>query len=141
MSVLDKDCFLSNAQAITASAASDDYFSFGSGWNALGQEMYLGVQVTTTFDSANDTGTLAVSARVDDNTSFSSARTLVSSKAYTITDMANDGLVEGQTFYVPIPWQPELSEKYFDAYYTVGTQNFSAGAVNTFITTNPPRQK
>ena len=134
--LLDKDCCLGTAQAVTASAGTTDYFALGSGFNAPAANMYLQVNCTTTADSANDTATVVVSIQVDDNVSFDSPATLSQSASFAIDSAA---LTAGGVILVPFAWNDSLANKYLRGYFTVGTQNLSAGAFTTHIVTNPPR--
>ena len=136
MSVLDKDCCLGTAQAVTASAGTTDYFALGNGFNAPAGNLYLQVNCTTTADSANDTATVVVGVQVDDNTGFSTPETLAQSGSFAI---ASAELTAGGVILVPIPWNASLANKYLRGYFTVGTQDLSAGAFTTHIVTNPPR--
>ena len=132
----DKDTYLMTDTAVTASAGTTDYFALGSGFNAPAANMYLQVNCTTTADSANDTATVIVGVQVDDNTGFSTPTTLASSGSFAI---ASAELTAGGVILVPIPWNPSLANKYLRGYFTVGTQDLSAGAFTTNIVTNPPR--
>ena len=134
----DKDTQIATAQAFTASNGSENYFSLGSGFNALNQGLYMEFACTTTCDSANDTATLIGSVQVDDNTSFSSPITLASSGSFAI---GNDELKSGGMFTVPIAWNPDLRDKHMRGYVTVGTQDLTAGAFDISIEKNPPRYK
>ena len=134
--MLDAQSMFSNAQAITASAASTNYFDQGAPGTPpyaaapLGQDLGAGnaipivVEVTTDFATLTS---LKVAVEVDDNTSFSSATTVMETEAIPAAS-----LVAGYRFSlngVPLG----TNERYIRLYYTVGGSNATAGAVTAHM--------
>jgi len=127
----DYDLLFSEAQLITASAASTNYLNPSVVQN-LGNAAFVEVNVTTVLDSAGEAATLTVGIQVDDNSSFTSATTLVSSGTIVEAD-----LVAGKQILIPIPFNRIPTEYYMRLYYTAGTENFTSGAVTAHIVFNP----
>ena len=132
----DKDTCLMTDAAVTASAATTDYFAPGAVQNAPGANMYLEVICTTTADSANDTATVVVSIQADSTSSFGSPVTLASSGSFAI---GSAELTAGGRILVPFPYNAAAADKYIRGYFTVGTQDLSAGKFTVDIVTNPAR--
>ena len=134
----DADCVLATAQAVTASAGTTDFFVNGTpGFNALTDQMQMEFRCVTTCDSANDTATLIGSVQVCPNDDFSNhAVTIGSSGSFVI---GSEQLTAGGLFHVPIGWNPDLDNNHMRGYFTVGTQNLSAGAFDVEIVKNPQR--
>lgn len=131
---IDYETKLSSAQAVVSSGASDNYIDLGVARDiGNSEELYLMVQVTTTAASSGST-TVAFSLQCDDNTSFSSAKTVIDSGA-----IAKATLVAGYQMFIPIP--PGCDEQYVRLYYTVGTANMTAGAFTAAIVQAPQLSK
>lgn len=131
--ILDSQNLFSDGQAVTASAASTNYIDLGAGGtpyegaSALGRAIGKGVpialmvQVSVTFATLTS---LAVSVETDDNTSFSSATTVVTTPAIGVAS-----LVAGYRF--PLEVLPHgINERYLRLYYTVAGSNATAGAID-----------
>lgn len=127
----------SNKQAITASAASTnhiDLLATGTSYGAaaalnrdLGKgnliPVYIGV--TTAFATLTS---LKVAVQTDDNSSFSSATTVLETEAIPVAS-----LVAGYQFNIQnIPLQS--TERYIRLYYTVAGSNATAGNIQAGIT-------
>jgi len=136
--LLDEQALFSNDQAITASAASTNYMNLGAtatppGAPAalvrdLGGANNIEILVQVTEDFATLTS-LTITVEVDDNSSFSSAKTVASSGAIAAAD-----LVVGKK--IPITVLPEgTDEQYLRMYYTVTGSNATAGKVVAGLTT------
>lgn len=123
---------LSNSQAVTASAASTNYIDLGATGTpplhsvALARDIGRGprvpirIQVTEDFATLD---TLTVALQVDDNSSFSTPKTVLSSGAIALAS-----LVAGYAFnldYIP----KGTDERYMRLYYTVGGSNATAGKI------------
>ena len=134
--MLDKDTCLMTDTAVTASAGTTDYSNPGAVINAPSGNLYLQVDCTTTADSSTDAATVVVSVQADDNTSFTSATTLASSGSFAI---GSAELTAGGRILVPIPFNAVAAEKYLRGYFTVGTENLSAGKFTVQIVSNPAR--
>lgn len=109
--ILDQKEIFSDAQAITATAASTSYIDFGKDRNVgIGEPMC--VLVTCGVAMGGTSPTMTVSLRTDDNSSFSSPTTLTSSRQF--SSMAVNEYVA-----VPVP-NDSSCERYLQAYYTMG---------------------
>ena len=120
----------SDKQAITGSAASTNYIDLGDTGtpprgNKLardigkGQPVHLEAQVTTDFATLTS---LTIAVQVDDNTSFSSPKT-VSSETIVAAD-----LVAGKN--LAMQFVPNgVDQRYVRIYYTVGGSNATAGNI------------
>lgn len=137
--IFDKLGLFSNAQAITASAASTDIVDFGAPGTpiraaaALSQDLGksiipIRVQVVTTFATLTS---LTVSWQMDNDEAFGSATTVWASQAVPLAS-----LVAGYVFNVQhVPLLSE--ERYGRLLYTVGGSNATAGAVTAgFVVAN-----
>lgn len=124
----DKVLVLSEAQAVTASAASDNYLDPGVVTNP-GNPFMLDVTVDTAFGSGTGSATLTVSIEVGKESTFSTKKTLCSSAAIVYTD-----LTKGHQLLLPIPHQftADKDYTYMRAYYTVSAA-MNAGALTAVI--------
>jgi hypothetical protein len=135
--LLDEQALFSDDQAITASAASTNYMDLGETATPPGapaalvrdlggaNKIELLVQVTEDFA---DLTSLTVTVQVDDNTSFSSPKTVGSSGAIAVAD-----LTAGKIFPLTI-LPPGTDERYLRVYYTVAGSSATAGKVTAGIT-------
>jgi hypothetical protein len=127
----------SNKQAVTASAASTNYIDLlatGTPYGAAaalnrdlgkGGKIPLHIQVTTAFATLTS---LKVAVQTDDNSSFSSAATILETEA-----IAAATLIAGYVFNIDsIPLK--ASERYIRLYYTVAGSDATAGNVQAGIT-------
>lgn len=129
--VIDAKLMLSEEQAITATAASEDILDFeraqapGIGG---GSQVRVVVVVETTFVSGATDGTLTISVRDDTVAPIDGSSTvIVASEA-----IAEATLVAGYRKELVVP--AEDHGRIMGLYYTVaGTGNFTAGAVNAWI--------
>ena len=120
--IIDYNLQFSDAQALTVDAASTNIIDLGSDRDiGVGEEM----KVALNFDVAmgGSSPTLSVLVQTDDNSSFSSATTVLTSRS--IADAAiGDQLVLGL---------PDTNERYVRLYYDVGgtspTMTVSASVV------------
>jgi hypothetical protein len=120
--IFDKENLFSDAQAITATAASTNYIDLGAtgtvpyGSSALvrdigkGEPLPLRIQVTEAFNTLTS---LTVAIEVDDNTSFSSVRT-VDTQTIALAGLTLGAVFEGLK-YVPVG----VNERYVRLNYTV----------------------
>ncbi len=128
--MIDKQLVLSDAQAVTATAESTYYVDLSVARDiGKGKQLYVVIGVQTVMDSSGEAATLTIALQTDDNTSFTSAVSVLSTQAY-----AESVLTAGrQPIVIPIP--PDTDERYLRLYYTVGTENFTTGNIDAFITT------
>jgi hypothetical protein len=123
---IDKSLTFSNAQAVTATAASTDYIDLGSARQiGLAKQLFVLFTVNTTTVSAGAT-TMTIKIQTDGDVAFGSAADL-----YTSASIAKATLVAGYQIAIPIPISG--MERYVRLYYTVSTADFSAGAFSAAI--------
>jgi hypothetical protein len=118
---------LSDAQAVTASAASESVIDQLAEGQAIGHECWLEVRVDTTVESGG-ASTLVISIETDSAEGFGTKSTLVASRT-----IAKADLVENT-----IAWRIKLppgAKRYLRAYYTVATANFTAGKFDAHLVT------
>ena len=80
--LLDKQAYFSDAQTITTGSdsgiASTNYYDFGAVRDiGVGENLFLVVQVDTAMTDASSNSALEVRTEADDNTSFSSAASVL----------------------------------------------------------------
>lgn len=130
MALYDKECILSDAQAITATANSTNTYDFHGADLGRGEEMQARFLVTEAF-TATGAGTLTVSVVVDDNTAFTSGTTIATGIARSLAQ-----LTAGTFFYLTIPpyqLANPAAERYMRFTYTVGTGPMTAGKITADI--------
>ena len=121
--ILDDLLKLADAQESTVSTASTSYVdTIAKGDSYEGAWLY--VRIDTACTSAGAT-TVDFALQTDDNTSFSSATTLVSTGA-----TAKASLTSGKEFALRIP---AGAERYIRGYVTVATGPLLAGKWDMFI--------
>ena len=126
--MIDAKLIFSEAQAITASAASTNVLNMGVANANLGDApLKVRFIVETTFDSTNDTATLTIALQ-HSATDFGGTDVLVQGAAHAISATT---LIKG--VYLPEFAIPKEHMQYLRLYYTVGTQSFSAGKLTAWI--------
>lgn len=135
--IFDRSLLMSNAQAITATAASTDVIDLGATNTVFGAatalvrdigrgyEIPLRVQVVTAF---NNLTSLSVSVQVDDSSSFSSPKTVQISQAIPLAS-----LIAGYVFE-EVALIPGVNERYMRLNYTVVGTAPTLGAITGGIT-------
>lgn len=137
--IFDATNLFSDAQAITASAASTNYIDLGAagtteGGTAIvrdigpGNEIEILVQVTTVFDSSADDETLTVAIQMDSTTTFTPDKTIQ-------LEVISNANLKTLGYRVPIRVVPDgVNLRYIRLYYTVtGSGNFTAGKITAGI--------
>lgn len=124
----DKVLVLSEAQAITASAASDNYLNPGVVTNP-GITSLLDVTVDTLFACATSGATVTIAVEVGKDSAFATKKTLATTAAITYSD-----LTAGKQIQLPIPHQFDADDEYtyMRAYYTCSA-TMTAGALTAVI--------
>jgi len=122
--IQDKQLEFSNAQAITATAASTNVIDLGPkhGRGMAGPGPAIEFTVGTTFAAAG-AGTLTIQIRTSDSADMSGATVIASSQALALAD-----LVAGKD----VPYYPHIpvnAKRYVDLNYVVGTGPFTAGTL------------
>jgi hypothetical protein len=137
--IFDNTLLFSDNQAITASAASTNAIDTLAQGKYLGATTVLGrdhgkgnkisllVQVTETFDTAAEDGTLTFALQMD------STDTFTPDKSIDLGTFTEAELVAG--FQIPFDYIPKgTTYQYMRLYYTVaGTGNFTAGKIKAGI--------
>jgi hypothetical protein len=120
----------SQAQAITAAAASTNYVNLGAVRNiGVGQALYVVTVVTTAFTDTGSNSTLTVDLYGDSSTTFTPDATQT---MFTIAAVA----AAGDVYVGRISPGMAGNYKYVELYYTPNNGDLSAGAVTSFITTD-----
>lgn len=119
---MDYYTLLGDAQAVTATAATTNYYNYGAATDvAPGTRLKLLFTVEEAFDNLTS---LALALQTDDNTGFSSATTLASRTV----------LLAGLTVGTKVEFMlPEGCEQYIRGYYTVTGSTPTAGKVTAQI--------
>ena len=128
--IMDGQLQFSDAQTITASAASSNYYDMGAVRNiGVGEDLYLVFIVTTAFTDSGSDSTVTPSLQTDDNTSFSSAATI-----RTFDTLAALTAAKTTRIYSLEPFtKAGVFERYLQIYYTVANGNLTTGAISAFI--------
>jgi hypothetical protein len=112
--ILDAQNLFSDAQAVTADAASTNYIDLGVARNLFdGEPMAVVIQVDVAADGTTTDETYEFQIETDDNTSFSSATDLL------LHSIGYASLTAGSTHVLPIPVGAAV-ERYIRVYYNVG---------------------
>ena len=130
--ILDNQTLLSNDQAVTATAASTNTIDLSPIASGITRDIGPGkpipvlVQVTEDFAAAG-AATLAVALQVDDNSSFSSPKTVASIPATALADLKAGKQVNLD--YIP----RGTKERYLRLNYTVATGPMTAGKIKAGV--------
>lgn len=133
--LFDNNMF-SEAQAVTATAASTNSWDFGANGTPVGSlgpvvgdlgksDIDVMVQVVEAF---NNLTTLKVGVEMDDNSSFSSATTVASSETVALAS-----LVAGYKFKIPCEIPEGTTERYVRLKYTVAGTAPTTGKITAGI--------
>ena len=124
--IIDRFNEFSDAQAVTASAASTNVVDLKAGGRIEGKPHYLHIKVNTSV-TADGAGTVTFALQTDDDEAFGSATTLWTSAA-----IGKATLVAGyEVIRLAITGLP--LERYVRVYYTVGTGPLTAGKFDAFL--------
>lgn len=126
--LLDNTLVFSEAQAVTASAASTNIVDQKAAGDAYGALWVVAKVVDADFATLTS---LTVGVQTDSASNFSSAVTLASSGA-----IAAAALTEGE--FICCFRLPADCKRYIRLYYTVGGSNATAGKVTAFLTAAAP---
>lgn len=126
--IFDAQNLFSDAQAITAAAASTNIIDLGSARNiGVGENLYVGVTIDTTFADTGSNSTLTVALEGDSTTSFTPDGTQT---LFTIHALA----AAGSKYFARINPDFASNYRYIRLYYTPNNGDLSAGAVTAFLT-------
>jgi hypothetical protein len=130
--IIDKLLEFSTAQPLTASAASENYVDTLAAGSAYGNELWLVVRVGTALDSAGEAATLTISLQSDSNSNFSTTLK---------TEVSSGAIPEASCTANTIIWKTKIPtglQRYLRLYYTVGTEDFTSGTIDAFLTPDVP---
>lgn len=128
--ILDKQLMFSDAQAVTAAAASTNVVDIGSAKDiGVGDALFLVVLCTVAMTDGSSDSTLAVTLRTDDalsGTALESATTLATIGTFAAVAAAGTRLI----YRLP----PGLAyQRYLDVYYTPANGNLTTGTFSAFL--------
>ena len=130
--LIDNNLLFSDAQAITATAASSNQIDTGPLFSGNtgrrlghGKRAYVFISVDTAFTDSGSDSTVTVTLRTDDNSSMSSPTVVA-----TLTTLAALTAAGTKVFF-PIPMG--TYERYIDLNYTLANGNLTTGAVTAGI--------
>jgi len=126
--ILDKELMMSQAQAVTATAASTNVIDLGARLGldpGLSDDLWLQIRVDTAA-TASGSATVTFALQTDDDEAFGSATTL-----WTSTAIGKATLAAG--YNVVRMRLPLGVERYVRVYYTVATGPLTAGKFDAFI--------
>jgi len=123
--ILDKYMILSDGQAITTSAASDNEIDFGAASHDVdqGTPIYLEVWLDTAFDTSSNTLTITLKDSPD-GTTYTDRMTILEATA--TSSLLTAGLLRKFSL-------PNDLARYIELYYTCST-TLSSGVINAFLT-------
>ena len=130
MSILDKELFMSDAQAITTTADSD-VKDLGKAGDPVAHPMYWVVRVKDAFGQASGTPSLTVALQVSD-ASDSGFAVIPGCGSVAATQSA--GLTAGTTL-IKIPLPPGL-KRYIKTVFTCSAA-FNAGSIDSYLAREP----
>ena len=138
--ILDRDLLFSDAQAVTAAAASDNYIDLGplaaatvSGGSinvrdlGVGEPIYWFIGCDVAMTDASSDSTLAVTLETDDNTSFSSASTVATLVTFAAVSAAGTKYQGRLPIATTVPYERYVRLKYTPANGNLTTGSFTAG--------------
>lgn len=125
----DAQGLFSDAQAVTAAAASTNYVDLLTTYanTGTGENLYLVVSCDVAMTDSGSDSTLAVALEQDDNSSFSSATALQTIGTFAATSAA------GTTKIARIA-PGVITERYVRLYFTPANGNLTTGSFTAFIT-------
>lgn len=125
--LVDKKLTYSDAQAITAAAASTDVIDFSEARNlGVGEPLYIVVLVDTAFTDSGSDSTLSVALEMDSTESFT--------PDYTRTLFTFPALSAAGTVKIARISPDDMDLRYSRLLYTPNNGNLTTGAVTAFIT-------
>lgn len=143
--IFDVTTLFSNAQAITATTASTNIIDLGAtgtvfgGAAALARDVGKGREASlraSVVESFNNLTSLTISIETDDNSGFASARTVWTSPAYALADLAT-----GAKLLLPDELPVGTDERYVRLKYTIAGTAPTTGKITAGVTagnqTNP----
>ena len=132
--IIDKLLEFSTNQALLATAASEDTVDTLAAGSAYGNELWLVVRVGTALSSSGEDTTLTIDLQSDSAFDFSTGSTLK-------THVSSGAIAEASCTGNTIVWKtrvPPGLQRYLRLSYTVGTNNFTTGTIDAFLTPDVP---
>lgn len=135
--IMDLTTLFSDAQAVTATAASTNLIDLGQPGTVYGaaaamtRDVGRGAQAALAIripQSFNNLTSLTISVETDDNAAFSSATTVFTSPAYPLTDLAT-----GKRHLLPDALPVGVNERYVRLIYTVAGTAPTLGKITAGI--------
>lgn len=135
--IMDRSNLFSNAQAITADAASTNIIDTGARGTVYGASSAIvrdigpGTRIpliVTVTESFNNLTSMAISVQVDDNEAFGSPKTVFTSPAYTLAQLAT-----GAEFLLPEWFPVGTNERFVRLYYDITGTAPSTGKVTAGV--------
>lgn len=128
---VDAQLLFSDAQAVTAAAASTNYLDLGVARDlGTGEDLYLVTVCDVAMTDSGSDSTLAVYLYGDSTTTFTPDG---SDLMYTFSATSAAGTVK----YAKLdPGAAALQYRYLEVYYSPANGNLSTGSFTTFITNN-----
>jgi hypothetical protein len=126
---VDSQLLFSDAQAVTASAASTNYIDLGIARSmGVGRVLYLVVLCVVAMTDSGSDSTINVDLETDDNTSFSSASVVQDLGTFAALSAVGTRLVAA------LQLEPANAfERYARVYYTAANGNLTTGSFDAFI--------
>lgn len=132
--IIDAQNLFSDAQAITAAAASTNIIDLGAARNiGVGQNLYVGVTIDTAFTDTGSNSTLTVALEGDSTTSFTPDGT---QQLFIIPALA----AAGAKYFARVSPDFASNYRYIRLYFTPNNGDLSAGALTAFLVMNPDGQ-
>lgn len=129
--IMDAQLLFSDAQAVTAAAASTNYVDLKAARDiGNGKDLYLVSVVDVAMTDGSSNSTLTVDLQTDDNSSFSSAATGCTAFSFPALSAIGTTLIRRLG-------PGDCNEQYMRVYYTPVNGDLSTGSFTTFITTEP----
>lgn len=132
--IMDRTGLFSDAQAITATAASTNLIDLGPIGSGVtrdighGTEVPIAIAITQAF---NNMTSLTISIETDDNAAFSSASTVWTSPAYTLAQI--NAAAAGTKYLLPDGMPGGTAERYVRLKYTVAGTAPTTGKITAGI--------
>lgn len=136
--IMDATTLFSNAQAITATAVSTNIVDLGAAGTVYGaaaaitRDIGKGADIplkVTVVESFNTLTSLTISIETDDNSGFASAKTVWTSPAYLLVDLAT-----GARLLLPDSIPLGTDERYVRLRYTVAGTPPTLGKITAGVT-------
>ena len=121
--LLDKENILSDAQAVTVTAASTNYIDTQNTVNRIGKPLELFAKIPTAF-TAGGAATMVIAIREDATDAMAGSPAVVVQTA----PIAVADLVAGAK--IAMPQLPKKTLRYLDAYFTIATGPMLTGAID-----------